>query len=159
MYTSAVQVLLFRPRIVGFAAAVSSGSVLWRFANSNAFCLYLLMRIAALCKDSSLKCCIVLCQDRGSESRRRYRAFPYWAPSVRGLPSVYCMCPGSSLCVLCMLSDPLIDSMISVLFLVIGSLSGPSSACMHEYLRVLLCSDACVRFKHLTSHSIIKSDF
>ena len=69
------------------------------------------------------------------------------------------MFPGSSLCVLCMLSDPLIDSMMSVIFLVIGSLSGPSSACMHEYLRVLLCSDACVRFKHLTSHSIIKSDF
>ena len=69
------------------------------------------------------------------------------------------MCPGSSLCVLCMLSDPLIDSVFSVLLLVIGSLSGPSLSCMHEYLRVLLCSDASVRFKHFTSHSIIKSEF
>ena len=48
MYTSAVQVLLFRPRIVGFAAPVSSGSVLGCFANTNVLRLYLFMCIAAL---------------------------------------------------------------------------------------------------------------
>ena len=69
------------------------------------------------------------------------------------------MCPGSSLCVLCLLTDPLIDSVFSVVLLAVGSFSGPSLSCKREYLRGLLYSDASVRFKHFTSHSIIKSDF